>query len=169
MSASIGFTRHAAFGWVIHRKVIAAGDTYSVNLTADTDGPGLGNITVVTKGRITGVDRATGAVVPDRVPGYSNKYRTGLIAGIYDFTAQQDSEWWCINQRINRNRLPDVDVFSAATGQVVEMPAGTKLLLCEGSLSVGDTQYDAPQAFQVTSQQTVFVAGAQCYGLIFKE
>jgi hypothetical protein len=62
-----------------------------------------------------------------------------------------------------------VEIFSASAGQVVELPAGTKLLLCQGSLSVGDMQYDAPQAFQVTSQQTVFVAGAQCYGCIFKE
>lgn len=169
MSARITFTRHSAFGWVVHRKVIAANEPYSITLSADTDGPGLGNITVVTKGRITGVNRATGAAVIERVPGYTNKDRTGLLAGVYDFTAQEDSEWWCINQRINGGSLPDVDIFSASVGQVIELPAGTKLLLCQGSLSVGDTQYDAPQTFQVNSQQTVFVAGEQCYGFLFKD
>lgn len=169
MSAGTAFTRHSAFGWVVHHKEIPAGESYVVNLTADTDGPGLGNITVVTKGHITGVDRSTGAPVADRTPGYTNKDRTGLIAGVYDFTAQEDSEWWCINQRTNKNRMPNVDIFSASMGQVVELPVGTKLLLCEGSLSVGDTQYDAPQAFEVTSQRTVFVAGEQSYGFIFKE
>lgn len=169
MSASIAFTRYSAFGWVVHHKKIAAGEPYAVNLMQDTDGAGLGNITLVTKGRITGVNRSTGASVPDRVPGYTNKDRTGLVAGVYDFTAQQDSEWWCINQKTNKNRLPTVDVFSAAVGQVVELPVGAKLLVCEGSLSVGDVQYDAPQTFQVASAQTVFVAGEQCYGFVFKE
>jgi hypothetical protein len=169
MSAATAFTRYSAFGWVVHHKEIPAGEPYVVNLTGDTDGPGLGNITVVTKGRITGVNRATGAAVIDRVPGYTNKDRTGLLAGIYDFTAQENSEWWCINQKTNKDRLPNVDIFSASMGQVVELPVGTKLLLCQGSLSVGDTQYDAPKAFQVSSQQTVFVAGEQCYGFIFKD
>ena len=169
MSADITFTRYSAFGWVVHRKVIATSGSYSVKLTADTDGPGLGNITLVTKGLITGVNRATGAAVLDRAPGYTNKDRTGLLAGMYDFTAQQPSEWWCINQRINKSRLPQVDVFSASAGQTVELPAGTKLLLCEGRLFVGETEYNAPQAFQVTSRQTVFVAGAQCYGFVFKD
>jgi hypothetical protein len=169
MSASILFTRYATFGWVVHHKVISAGETYAVHLTKDTDGSGLGNITLVTKGRITGVNRATGAAVIDRVPGYTNKDRAGLLAGSYDFTAQENSEWWCINQKTNKDRLPNVDIFSASMGQVVELPVGTKLLLCQGSLSVGDSQYDAPQAFQVSSQQTVFVAGEQCYGFIFKE
>lgn len=169
MSASVGFTRHTAFGWVVHHKVVSAGGSYAIHLTGDTDGPGLGNITLVTRGLITGANRATGSPVIDRSPGYTNKDRTGLLAGTYDFCAQEDSEWWCINQRTNRGRLPDVDIFSASMGQVIEMPAGTKLLLCEGSLSVGGEHYDAPKAFQVTSQQTVFVAGEQCYGFVFKE
>lgn len=169
MTSTVGFTRHVAFGWIVHHKVISAGDSYVVNLTGDTDGSGLGNITLVTKGLITGVNRATGAALPDRVPGYSNKDRIGFRTGIYDFTVQQDAEWWCINQRTNKDILPKTDIFSASMGQVFELPVGTKLLLCEGSLSVGDAQYDAPQAFEVSSQQTVFVAGEQCYGFIFKE
>lgn len=169
MSETTSFTRYSAFGWVVHHKEIPAGEPYVVNLTKDTDGPGLGNITVITKGRITGVNRSTGASVPERIPGYTNKDRASLLAGIYDFTAQENSEWWCINQRINGDRLPNVEIFSAAVGQVIELPAGTKLLLCEGGLSVGENQYDAPQAFQVSSEQTVFVAGEQCYGFIFKE
>jgi hypothetical protein len=169
MTAGTAFTRYAAFGWVVHHKEIPSGEKYVVNLTRDTDGPGLGNITLVTKGRIAGVNRGTGVPIADRTPGYTNKDRTGLPAGIYDFTAQENSEWWCINQKTNRNRRPDVGIFAASMGQVVELPVGTKLLLCQGSLSVGDAQYDAPQAFQVSSQQTVFVAGEQCYGFIFKE
>lgn len=169
MSAGIAFTRYSAFGWVIHHKEIPSGGSYAVTLTGDTDGPGLGNITLVTKGHIAGVCRATGAEVIERLPGYTNKDRTGLLAGIYDFTAQENSEWWCINQKINRGQLPNVDIFSASIGQVIELPIGTKLMLCIGSLSVGGTQYNAPQAFQVTSTQTAFVAGAQCYGFIFKE
>lgn len=169
MSVTVGFSRYKTFGWVVHRKVIAADESYSVTLTANTDGPGLGNITLVTKGRITGVNRATSEPVIDRVPGYTNKDRTGLLAGIYDFTAQENSEWWCINQKTNKDRLPDVEIFAASVGQVVELPVGTKLLLCQGSMSIGDAQYDAPQALVVSSHQTVLVAGEQCYGFIFKE
>jgi hypothetical protein len=169
MNTGIGFTRHAAFGWVVHRKVIPAGNSYSVNLTSDTDGLGLGNITVVTKGLITGVNRASGQAVMDRAPGYSNKDRVGLLAGTYDFTAQEPSEWWCINQKTNKGRTPNIDVFCASAGEVVQISFGTKLFLCQGSLSIGDVRHDAPQAFQVESQQAVFVADEQCYGFIFKD
>jgi hypothetical protein len=169
MSTAIGFTRYSVFGWVVHHKKIPAGEMYTINLTSNTDGPGLGNITIITKGQITGVNRATGTPVPTRVPGYSNKYRTGLLAGTYDFTALESSEWWCINQKVNKNQMPDVDIFVAAQGQAVELPVGTKLLLCEGKMSVGDSQYGASKAFQVSSQQTMFVADEQCYGFIFKE
>lgn len=169
MSTNIGFIRHSAFGWIIHQKIISTGDTYTVKLTSDTDGPNLGNITLVTKGYITGVNRATSESVVDRIPGYTNKDRVNLLAGTYDFIAKKDSEWWCINKRINKDKLPNVDIFLASTGQIIELPVNTKLLLCEGSLSVGHIQYDSPQAFEVSSQETVFVAGSQCYGFIFKE
>jgi hypothetical protein len=169
MNLNIQFTRHTAFGYVVHCKKISSGYSYAATLTSDTDGPGLGNITLVTKGLITGVNRDSGESVVNRVPGYTNHGRTGMLAGIYDFTAQEDSEWWCINQRINKNRLPDVEIFTASTGEVIELTPGTKLLLCQGSMSTGDAEYTSPKALYVRNQQNTFVAGEQCYGFIFKE
>jgi hypothetical protein len=169
MNLNINFTRHAAFGYVVHCKKISAGYSYAATLTSDTDGPGLGNITLVTKGLITGVNRDSGASVVNRVPGYTNHGRTGMLAGIYDFTAQEDSEWWCINKKVNKNCLPDVEIFTASMGQVIELTPGTKLLLCQGRMSAEETEYSSSKAFYVRQQQTTFVAGEQCYGFIFKE
>lgn len=167
MSSGISFNRYSVFDWVIYHKVIPINNTYVVSLTADTDWTGLGNITLVTKGLITGVNRATNAPVVNRAPGYTNKDRTNLLAGVYDFTAQQDSEWWCISKQLNGNRLPQIEIFSASAGQTVQKPVGTKLFLCEGSLSIGGTVYNSPQAFNINSQQTELVVNTQSYGFIF--
>lgn len=169
MSAQFNYERHKAFGWVVHRKVLAAGERYTVVVAEDTNGDQTGNITLWTKGRIEGAERSTQAPTVPRLPGYNTINRGLRVAGTYDYAATEPSEWWCINYVFNRNRLPDVRVFSYAPGEVHSLPVGTKLLLCAGSVSFGETQYDAPAAFEVSSEQATFVAGEQCYGFIFEE
>jgi hypothetical protein len=169
MSNQFNYERHKAFGWVIHRKVLAAGERYSISVTEDTDGTQIGNITLWTAGRIEGIDRAGGVTIAPRVPGYTNLNRGAAPAGSYDYVAVEDSEWWCINHTANRNQLPKVQVFTAAVGELKNLPVGTKLLLCAGSVSFGETQYDAPAAFEISSEQATFVAGEQCYGFVFEE
>lgn len=169
MSAAFEFERHKAFGWVVHRKRLSAGETYSVTVTENMTGDKTGNITLWTKGRITGTDRSGAQQVPDRVPGMCSLSRTFAPAGTYDYVAAEDSEWWCFNYTANRNSLPNVEAFSISIGEVASFPVGTKLLLCEGSVSFGDTQYDAPAAFEISSEQATFVAGQQCYGFIVAE
>jgi hypothetical protein len=169
MNNQFTYDRHKAFGWVVHRKVLAEGESYSITVTEDTDGSRIGNITLWTKGRVEGVDRSGRVQIELRVPGYNNINRGLVPAGVYDYVAVEASEWWCINYTANRNRLPVVQVFSYAPGEVHPLPVGTKLLLCAGSVSFGETQYDAPAAFEVSSEQATFVAGEQCYGFIFEE
>jgi hypothetical protein len=169
MSTQFNYERHKAFGWVVHRKALAAGERYSITVTADTAGAQIGNITLWTKGRIEGTDRSGQVQIAPRVPGYNNLNRGIAPAGSYDYVATEPSEWWCINYVANRNTLPSVEIFSAAAGEVKALPVGTKLLLCVGSVSFGETQHDAPAAFEISSQQATFVAGEQCYGFIFAE
>lgn len=169
MKNQFSYERHNAFGWVVHRKLLAQGENYSVTVTEDTEGSRIGNITLWTKGRIEGTDRSGQVQVTPRVPGYSNLNRGLVLAGTYDYVATEPSEWWCINYIANRRRLPQVHIFSAASGEVYALPVGTKLLLCAGSVSFGETQYDAPAAFEVSSEQVTFVAGEYSYGFIFEE
>jgi hypothetical protein len=169
MRNQFNYDRHKAFGWVVHRKVLAAGERYTINVTDDTDGSQIGNITLWTKGRIDGVDRSGQVQILPRVPGYNNINRGPAPAGVYDYVAIEPSEWWCFNYTANRNSLPSVDAFSIAAGEVKVLPVGTKLLLCEGSVSFGEIQYDAPAAFEISSEQAAFVAGQQCYGFIVAE
>jgi hypothetical protein len=169
MSTFFDFTKHKVFGWVVHFKKLSAGQKYSVTVTEDIANGSTGNITLWTKGRIVGTDRNGVQAPPDRVPGMCSLSRTFAPAGTYDYVAAEDSEWWCINYTANRNQLPAVQVFTAAVGEVKNLPVGTKLFLCEGSVSFGETQYDAPAAFEISTEQATFVAGEQCYGFVFEE
>lgn len=169
MRADFNFERHKAFGWVVHRKVLAAGEKYSVTVTEDIPDGKTGNITLWTKGRITGSDRSGVQQPTDRVPGFCSLSRQFVPAGSYDYVAAEPSEWWCINHRANRNSLPDVKPFSVRIGEVKAFPAGAKILLCAGSVSFGGVQYDAPAAFEISSEQVTFVAGEDCHGFIFAE
>lgn len=126
-------TKAKAFGWVIHRKLIAPGETYRASVLEDTLPKDSENITLWTKGHLVGT-REDGYIPPPRRAGDFSLERQMMPKGIYTFTAQEASEWWCINWRANRHSLPVVLPLRLAPGEQRALRASTLLLVCSGSL-----------------------------------
>jgi hypothetical protein len=166
---NFSYSRHKAFGWVVHQKRLAAGETYKARVPATTPQNLSGNITLWTMGRITGVRAEDGFVTPERTPGYYSEDRQEIPAGTYEYTAQEDSEWWCFNWVANRHSLPKVQPLRFAQGQSAEFPVGAKLLLCRGALAFGGSQVGHVQAIKIESGTTVITATQDSYGFIIEE
>jgi len=169
MSASFTVTNHTAFGWNVSRCHLAEGNKYTVTVTADILKSQVQNITLFTKGSVEGTnkDGVTALLVPVRTAGYTNLNIPVVPAGVYEFVAHEESEWWCIDYIHNRKELPDATVFSLAAGDTTVLPVGTKFVLCAGTVLVGGVQYSAPNAFDLISEDLVLEAKEQCYGFAF--
>lgn len=145
---------------------LSAGCSYKVNSATTTPVGDLSAQTLFTKGRITGVD-ANGNVTPERVPGFYLRDAVSEVpAGIHMYTTQVDSEWWCIDARLNKKQLPETKIFRLGSGQTVELAIGTKLILCEGSFTSEGTIVSAPTAVSVTTGVKQVVATSNCYGYL---
>lgn len=169
MNHNIDFTRYKVFGWVVHQKHLASGARYIIELPEDLNSKTLGNITLFTKGRITGERRGGGAPVADRVAGVHNMDRDFIPSGVFDFVAQEDSEFWCFNHKVNKGSLPNVRPFFLRSGESTTLFMGTKLLLCAGEFSVGTCTFSTASAVDVVSDDLTVTANEDCHGFIFLE
>ncbi len=161
------FDRMKAFGWIIHRKQLSAGESYTVTVDEDMLPSESENITLWTRGLITG-KRQDGYEPAARAAGRFSLDSGALLAGEFVFTCIEDAEWFCINYRANRNSLPTVTAFRLATGESTSLPAGTLLLVCTGALNTAGGVINAGEELQTTSTASV-TATTQVYGLIFAE
>lgn len=136
------FQRKYIFGWVVHVKTLQAGDTYAVKVTGDGNVPSnkTGNITLWTKGLITGVNSSTGDITLPRTKGYFSLDRDAIPSGEFKFTAEEDSEWVCVNYIANRKTLPNLRVIRCDSSSVV-IPAGSNILFCDDGFSDTDGSY----------------------------
>ena len=160
--------RTTVFGWVVHRKLMAAGETYQARVLEDIATKDSENIALWTKGLITGV-REDGFKPMPRAPGHFNLDRDIMLAGLYTFTAKEDSEWWCVNWRLNRGDLPGIVPLRLSAGQRVALLPGTLLLVCSGVLQT--RLGDLGQGVEVTVNDQVEEVSASSagpvYGMIF--
>lgn len=166
MAGKFNFIRHKVFGWAVHQKVFAQGEQYTSRLERDTDPKDSENITFWTKGRIAGVNTATGEATPDRAAGMFSFDLPVYPAGTYLMTAQEPSEWWCVNYMANVKALPTLRPLVVTPGDSVTLPEGTRLFVCEGTLSLdGETFGKATAAY--TTRVVQASATEPTYALIF--
>ena len=171
MKQKFDYARYNVFDAVVHQKRVAAGDKYKVIIKENTNSDGFGNISVFTKGRITGVFPDGSPLLFERVPGVHTLDREFIPAGEFTFTAQEDSEWWCINRHLSQNihiTLEKIKIFSLAAGASTTLVVGTKLLLCEGNLQIGNNTFSAGSAVEISSANFDVTATTNCYGFLFK-
>jgi len=157
------------FGFVVQHNKISVGDQYGVTIHRDVNSAQFGNTSVFTKGRITGA-REDGSPLPfERVPGVTTLGRDLIPAGTYIFTAEEDSEWWCVNFTANRfnPEFFGISVVVLAPGESHVVGAGAKLFLCSGSMQIdGETLTDA-QEIPVPTEQKTITALTDCYCFSF--
>lgn len=174
-AAEFDFDRIKAFGWLIHRKRLAAGECFDVEIPAAYPIEMAANISLWTRGYVTGVDKATGLPCGDRRPGHSVLERDVVPAGSFRFTAQEPSEFWCMSHRANAlhmrhigtSRLPRLAIVSVAAGGTIEMPRGARLLICVGRIRTADgAELAGPLAVALNNRVEVL---SDLHGLHFKD
>lgn len=158
--------RYNVFGWTIHRKNLAAGDEYVVHSPETISRQDSANVSIWTKGRVSVHHWDTDEAQPDRVPGMFSLDRPDIPQGHLKFKALEDSEFWCINHSINKRKLPELSSFILADGEKKDVPEGTLLLICSGTLKIGRKTFGAESAVKFTGLRTVTASGP-VIGLIF--
>jgi hypothetical protein len=159
------FTKYNFFSWIITLASVLKDETFKVVYAEDTTRAETGNLTLYTKGLMTGIkDNDPSYSIVDRVPGIYSQNLKDVPAGTYYFTASDYSEWWCINYTLNGNKLPNVSVFRLNTNETIVVPIGTKLFICEGEHTVNATAATAPMSYEVSFAPATIIATTNCYG-----
>ncbi|MDO9100513.1 MAG: hypothetical protein Q7V53_07255 [Caldisericota bacterium] len=161
------FERLKVFGWIVHRKELFAGETYTVTVADDTLPEESENITFWTKGLVLG-KRQDGYEPAARVAGCFSLDFANMSAGTFTFTCIEDSEWFCVNSRANRNALPTLTPVRLPAGDVLDLPAGTLLFVCTGTLRTAAGDVVAGDELELLNPAQV-TAVEDVYGLIFAE
>lgn len=143
MNGATQITPIDTFGWRLHRVQAVAGVWYDMVVARPSSISACGVYSFYAKGLLHGTNLTTGKRVPDRVPGLLSCTLPDIDAGIYRYTAQEPSEWWCIDRRFNGGQLPPLQALDLAAGQRHE----GMVLVCTGP-DVGQsfTGYTAPHA-----------------------
>lgn len=159
-------TRYKFFNWVVCHLQLAANNTFKVAVSETMPVNKLDTQTLYTKGSITGVDESGNQMQP-RSPGFYLRDAVSEVpAGVHTYTTQEDCEWWCIDAKLNHAQLPITQIFRLNAGQTTDLAVGTKLILCEGSLTLPSGVTNAPSAISVSNSVTQVTANANCYGYL---
>lgn len=143
MNGNVKITRVRAFGWCFHWVRGDTGTWYDMAVSRPSSVKDCGVYSFYTKGLLHGVNLTTGQRMPDRVPGLLSTTLPDIPAGIYRYTAQEPSEWWCIDQKFNSGLHPPVMGRKLAAGET----ATGKILVTTGPdrATTHDSSYTASQ------------------------
>lgn len=143
MNGQTQITKVRAFGWTFHWVKAATGVWYDMVVARPSSVRDCGVYSFYAKGLLHGTNLTTGQRMPDRVPGLLSCTLPDVDAGIYRYTAQEPSEWWCIDRKFNGGDLPPVQPLSLSAGQ---QHTGM-ILVCTGP-DAGQSfeSYTAPEA-----------------------
>lgn len=165
------FVLYNVFGWKIHRKQLAAGDTYKAVLPEVVVRERIDNVSFWVKGRIEGrhTNPEYTAPIRPRVAGFFTPTDVPeLVApGAIEFECVEDSEWWCVNYRLNRKKLPKLAPLVLKTGESAALELGQRLFICRGSGVVGDKPIPAFSSLVVSAANKTLTATSDMYGLYF--
>lgn len=152
---------YAAFGRILYANYYEEGYTVDTVTYADSK-----TVLLFTEGSITVRDKETGEVVHECVPGWikSGNYEDRLFTS----TANAASVSWCYDPKVNQNYIPTIELVALKSGEAIELPQGTTLFLCSGTLVINGTDHTAPRQVSVKSTSVTATATTDVYGLNFK-
>jgi len=151
----------AAFGRVLYANYYEDGYTVDAFTYADSQ-----TVLLFTEGSMTVRDKATSAVVYECVPGWI--MRGGYRNGLHTATANKPSVSWCYDPKVNQGYVPPITLVALKEGEAIELPQGTTLFLCSGTLVINGVAHVAPRQISVKSASVTAAATTDVYGLNFK-
>jgi hypothetical protein len=176
-------TPHAAFGYIILKNEVSAGETVDDNLIKGGSLV-IYNPSTFEDGRfgdfdsgcvwlyIQGDVRHTNIFTNEqkhRTRGYCN-LETPEDVGFFKIDIMADTKMFCISPTMNEEktpRVPHVTFFKLLSGQSQELPAGTKLFLADGELSINGSNLTGARQIHVGSNARTATAVSDSYGFLF--
>ncbi len=153
---------YRAFGWVIMRNTYEGVTTHTYDYPENREWYNL-----LVQGSMINNTFADGRTLPD--------YNTGVWVTPTDMALDADGVctqtpvdspiWWCVAKETNNNYLPTCEKWYLAAGETENLPQGTKLFFCSGTLVVGDKTITNPSQIKVVSTSQTFNANTDCYGI----
>lgn len=161
-----------AFGYFVIRNRIAKNEILNDDLYKNGEvlvGSDFNTCWLYTKGLVNQVNIQSGTVSV-RAPGYCNA-TTKETEGVWRADFLQDSTVFCVPSQqknpLDPLLIDQLQVFVLAAGQSATLTNGTKLSLCQGSLSVNSTTIPELRQIELKNGDRVVTAIEDCYGLIF--
>lgn len=151
----------AAFGHVLYANYYEKGYTVDAVSSADSK-----TVLMFTEGSFTIRDKETGEVAHECVPGWINygNYQDRAFSCV----SNTDSVSWCYDPKVNQNIVPPIEMLAVKSGDAVELPQGTNLFLCSGTLTINGQERTSPKQISVKSDSVTATANTDVYGLLFK-
>tara|TARA_R110000744_G_scaffold229382_2_gene347391 strand:- start:1266 stop:1760 length:495 start_codon:yes stop_codon:yes gene_type:complete len=157
---------YRAFGWIIIQNTYEGVTTHTYDYPENREWYNL-----LVQGSMINNTFADGSTLPD--------YNTGVWVapadmaldpnGVCTQTPVDNPIWWCVSKEANNNYLPTCEKWYLAAGETENLPQGTKLFFCTGTLVVGDKTITNPSQIKVVSTSPTFNANTDCYGIKFIE
>ena len=164
----LAYTPYRAFDWVVLKVECPSGHSFIADVTQSGSRAESANFTLHSAGVINArclTDELP--MVPRRLAGMSSLDLNPLRAGNFQFTAEQDSRWWCINWNRNGGKLPNVQPVVMKAGMSRTFPVGSRLFLVEGAATVNGFAIELPSSVKASTQDVEVICSADTYGFLF--
>lgn len=142
---------YRAFQWVITFRDFPAGCWQEV------DGSKMMTeaLTLFTKGRAEFYQDET-IRLPDRLPGIlSSEHQPTGLESTFKLVYMEPTTRLCIPASINHGELPKVEKIELAAGGFTTLPAGSRVLVCLGTVTVKDRTFQEERSFTLKDEATV--------------
>ena len=119
------------------------------------------------KGRQTSVNDLTGKVMGDYGQGIflSPEILENTYKGNYTLECVEETISYCYDPELNMGHDQKFDVFNVEGGAETILSKGSRLLLCEGSISIDGTVFVAPARIHVESGDRLVTVNEHALGL----
>jgi hypothetical protein len=160
--------RLKVFGWLMTSTHLQNGGVFATLVKREVAAADLIATTLYTKGTITGESDNPNHAPAMRYPGLiSTELPSPIQPNKTVFTAQGDTEFWCLHKGMNGRKTPALQKLVMKAGQQMQLPVGTLLFVCCGDFVLNGNPISTPAPIKVQSQPAQLVATTDVYGLFF--
>jgi len=154
-------TMHPAFGYVVARNTCIKNDSIFVDATQEERSQ-----TFYVKGRYSFKHKDTDDHITTCSAGDFFSNSTTPVGILEGKALDEQNIFYCFDPKLN-NKTTVPELIPLCIDSETTLLAGTKLFLCEGTISIKDRDISAPARVKFTFDTVVSCVGNPAYGLIF--
>jgi hypothetical protein len=159
---------HRAFDWVVCKVECPSGHTFRAEVTQSGPRSNSANFTLHSAGVLNAKCLTDDLpMITHRLPGMSTLDLNPLRAGTFEFLAEQDSTWWCINFKSSNSSLPNIAPVVIESNTSRTFHIGSRLFLGEGEATLNGNTLEFPISLRANTQNIEITCTANTYGFLF--